>query len=216
VTVSVIVPAFDAGRFLREALESVFRNACLPLEVIVVDDGSADDTATVAREFPVIVLELPHRGVAAARNAGWARSSGQLIAWLDADDRWPDGKLERQIAVLAANAAVDVVYGKVREFAQDDQVAHWVRPAALARLPGSMLIRREAFARVGAFDEQLAVGEFMDWLVRAREWDLCEAMLDDVCLERRLHGRNLGIVARERRGDYLRVARRALASKLER
>lgn len=215
-TVSVILPALDAGKFLREALESVFRNACLPLEVIVVDDGSADDTPAVARQFPVTLLELPHRGVAAARNAGWARSSGQLIAWLDADDRWPDGKLEKQVAVLAANATVDVVYGKVREFAQDDHVARWVRPAALARLPGSMLIRREAFARVGGFDEQLIVGEFMDWLVRARDCGLCEAMLDDVCLERRLHGRNLGIVARERRGDYLRVARRALSSKRER
>jgi glycosyltransferase involved in cell wall biosynthesis len=215
VTVSVIVPAFDAGAFLTEALESVFRNACLPLEVIVVDDGSSDDTAAIARQFPVILLERPHQGVAAARNAGWRRSSGRLIAWLDADDRWPDGRLAKQAALLEANAAIDVVYGRVREFADDEQVARRVRPVAPARLPGSMLIRREAFARVGAFDEQLAVGEFMDWLVRARDCRLREAMLEDVCLDRRLHGRNLGIVAREPRGDYLRVARRALAGKRE-
>lgn len=215
--VSVVVPAHDAQRFLAEALASIWRNACVPLEVIVVDDGSNDDTVRVAQAFPVVCLRQEHRGVASARNRGWSMASGELLAWLDADDRWPDGRLERQLHELV-DPNVDVVYGRVRQFScRGSQVGagtplaaeREAAPAATARLPGTMLIRRAIFASVGGFDESLRVGEFMDWLVRAKARGVREKSIDAVCLERRLHDDNLGRSIPDR-SDYLRVARRSL------
>lgn len=208
--IGVVVPAYNAEAFLGDALRSIFQNACAPLEVIVIDDGSTDRTLEVASEFPVEVLRTAHAGVAAARNAGWKRVTGELLAWLDADDRWPKGRLQRQLGALISDATADVVYGHVQELMHDAGGEVPLGPPTPGRLPGSMLIWRERFAEVGGFDESLHVGEFMDWLVRSRAHGLRELMLPDVCLERRIHGQNLGVRARDRRGDYLRVAHRSL------
>ena len=209
--VSVVIPAYNAERFLGEALASVLRSDFAPLQVIVVDDGSTDRTADVVRGLPVTYLNPAHGGVAAARNVGWRAAEGELLTWLDADDRWPVGRLQRQLAALADAPHADVVYGHVQQFRSDEQGDTLLGPARPARMPGNMLIRREAFLRIGGFDEELRVGEFMDWLVRAQRQPLRELMLDCVCLERRIHDHNLGIIARDRRGDYLRVARRSLS-----
>ncbi len=209
--VSVIVPARNAEAFLAEALASVFVNAVVPLEVIVVDDGSIDRTFEVAGNFPAIVLQQPPRGVAAARNTGIARATGDFIAWLDADDRWPPGRLAPALDLFAARPEVDVVYGLVREFDDRGSGGEGARRTQPGRLPGSMVIRGESLRAVGGFDEQLDVAEFMDWLVRAKRLGLREAQLDIVCVERRLHCGNLGLVARDRRSDYLRVVVRSLA-----
>jgi len=208
--ISVVVPARNAELFLAEALASIFGNACAPLEVIVIDDGSTDNTIAVASRFPVSCHSQPARGVSAARNAGWQSASGELLAWLDADDRWTPGRLERQLQALD-EPGVDVVYGHVRQFAGGEGSARdvWLGPPLPGRVPGSMLIRRELFAAVGGFDEGLRAGEFMDWLVRAQARGLREKMLEEVCLERRIHERNLGRALPDRR-DYLQVARRSL------
>jgi glycosyltransferase involved in cell wall biosynthesis len=211
--ISVVLPAYNAERFLAEALGSVFANQAMPLQVIVTDDGSTDATAAVAAKFPVTCLRSTHRGVAAARNLGWSHATGEFLAWLDADDRWPAGRLNRQLEVLLAETSTDVVYGRVQQFTNDERGEALLGAPRPARLPGSMLIRRAAFERVGGFDESLRVGEFMDWLVRSKRATLKESMIETVCLERRIHRENLGIVAREHRGDYLRVAARSLRSR---
>lgn len=209
--ISVVVPVHNGRAFLRQALESIFREADRALEVIVVDDGSTDGSADIAAEFSVRCVRSAHRGVASARNLGLAAATGSLLGWLDADDRWAMGRLEKQTRALQANPTLDVVYGRVQQFTTIDGVDQMLGPPRVGRLPGSMLISREAFLRVGRFDESLRIGEFMDWLVRARGQGLQEAMLDDVCLQRRIHGQNLGISGRAHLGDYLRVAQRSLA-----
>lgn len=213
-SVGVVVPAYNAERLLADALRSIFRNACVPLEVVVVDDGSTDRTLEVASAFPVRLVHIAHGGVAAARNAGWSLVESEHLAWLDADDLWPDGRLERQLRILTGDPAIDVVYGRVQERQlHQDGTEGPLGPARVGHLPGCMLIRRKSFASVGGFDETLSVGEFMDWLVRSRAHQLREAMLDDTCLVRRIHGQNLGIVGRDHRRDYLRVAQRSLKAR---
>lgn len=208
--ISVVVPAHNARAFLREALQSVFRSTCA-LEVIVLDDGSTDGTAEIANEFPTRCLRSEHRGVAAARNAGLAAATGEFLAWLDADDRWTLGHLEKKLSALSVDPGLDVVYGHVQQFVSGPAGEQTFGPPIPGRLPGAMLIRRSAFLRVGGFDETLRIGEFMDWLVRARRAGLHELILDDVCLERRIHGHNLGIAGRAHLSDYLRVAHRSLS-----
>src|SRR6476469_10004419 len=97
--VSVVIPAYNAERFLGEAIESVLAQGYAHFELIVVDDGSSDRTAEVARSFGdrVRTIEQENSGVSAARNAGTRAAGGELLAFLDADDRWSPGWLERMV-----------------------------------------------------------------------------------------------------------------------
>src|SRR5262245_57535681 len=97
--VSVIIPAYNAGRTISAALQSVFAQTFRDFEVIVVDDGSTDDTAARVAEWSKAIhyVRQRNRGPAHARNEGVARAKGRLIAFLDADDIWFPRKLQRQV-----------------------------------------------------------------------------------------------------------------------
>ena len=101
--VSVITPVHNGARFLAEAVESVERQGYEPLEIIVVDDGSTDDTPRVIAELGdrVLALRQENAGPAAARNRAIAAARGDVLAFCDADDTWPEGKLDAQLARLA-------------------------------------------------------------------------------------------------------------------
>jgi glycosyltransferase involved in cell wall biosynthesis len=100
-TVSVIIPAYNAEAFLARAIRSVEAQSFRNFEVVVVDDGSTDGTAEVARGFDSVrCIGQPHLGPAAARNRGLAEAGGDLVAFLDADDEWLPEKLERQLAFM--------------------------------------------------------------------------------------------------------------------
>ena len=112
VSVSTVVPTFDRAVLLRSALESAVPQCERGDEIIVVDDGSTDDTEAVVRSFgpPVVYLRAHHRGAGAARNAGVSAASGDLVAFLDSDDEWMPGKLALQRAVMAAFPEVLYVF----------------------------------------------------------------------------------------------------------
>lgn len=215
--ISVVIPAYNRERYLGEAIESVLAQGHPKTEVIVADDGSTDGTAAVAAGFAeVACVRLPHRGAAAARNAGVAAARGEFLAFLDSDDLWAPGKLARQVAVLDAFPGVDLVFGLMdqfvspeltREAAEDLTPATGPQPGYVA---GSMLARRAAFAGVGVFDESLRVGEFVDWLARANERGVRSEVVQEVLLHRRLHDGNLGRGDRSLRLDYVRVVRARL------
>jgi glycosyltransferase involved in cell wall biosynthesis len=216
--VSVVIPAFDAERYLREAIESVLAQTLAPAEVVVVDDGSADATAEVAAAFgpPVRCLRRDRAGVGAALNAGIHATRGELLAFLDADDYWLREKLELQVRALSVNPQLDFVLGHVSEFRSPDLSA--ADGARLAPRPesmpapskGTMLIRREAFIRVGPFATDWTLGEFVDWYARAVDAGLEGEMLPDVVMMRRLHRANSGIRDGGSRTDYVRVVRTIL------
>ena len=117
--VSVIVPTFNYGRYLNEAVESILAQGARDLEVIVVDDGSTDDTAAVLARITdhrVRAVRKQNGGVAAARNAGLDLARGRFVAFLDADDRWKPDKLERQLALLDSEPEVDIVFSDLSRF----------------------------------------------------------------------------------------------------
>ena len=201
--VSVVIPAYNAEAHIGEAIESVLAQTRPAAEVIVVDDGSGDGTATIAGSFDEVeVLTQPNRGPSAARNAGVARSSGELLAFLDADDLMTPNRLELQSAHLRSNPETDIVFGgqEVRVEEATD-VPYWVEGSALpAREIGpaeieriyhmSMLIRRRAWDLVGPFDEAMRMAEDLDWTLRASELGVPMAILDDVVTVRRVHTAN--------------------------
>jgi len=216
--VTAIVPAYNAERYLADALDSVFAQGHSPLEVIVVDDGSTDATAAVAERWSpsVEVRRQANGGTGAARNRGLAGARGDYVAFLDADDMWTEGKLAAQLERLAADPSLDLVFGHIRNFVSPD-----LSPAQAARLfcppepqPGysaaCMLARRSAFERVGPFREDVDLGEFIDWMARAREQGVRDALLPETVLLRRLHGSNTGIRQRDSRSDFALVVKQAL------
>lgn len=206
--VSVVIPAFNAERYLTEAVQSVLEQGISDIEVLVVDDGSTDGTAALADEVgpPVTVVRQANGGIGSARNAAIARATGIYLAFLDADDVWPVGSLAVRLAALAAKPEADGVFGSVQEFRDggDDL------PVQSGALAGTLLIRRAKFEAVGRFNEDLSIGEFIDWMARAIEAGLVFASIPDVVLRRRLHSTNTGIVRREARVEYTRVLRAAL------
>jgi glycosyltransferase involved in cell wall biosynthesis len=208
---SVVIPAYNAGAYLEEAIRSVLEQEYRPLEVIVVDDGSADRTAEVARSFgpPVRVLVQPHTGAGAARNAGAAVARGAWLAFLDADDLWMPHVLARLANLLAGDPQLDMVYGQVVEF-REIGGAVVEKPPATGLLAGATLLRKSLFDRVGWFGVGLRLGEFIDWCARARELGAKTASLPEPVLRRRIHGENTGVRERGARSDYARVAHAAL------
>lgn len=132
--VSVIVPAHNAGATVDAALESVFWQGYEALEVIVVDDGSTDDTLARLQRWGdrITVLQQRKQGPAAARNLAWRHAKGELIAFIDADDVWLPGKLLAQVAYLQAHPDVDVVFGRFDRWAPADGSNSWPQPPTAA------------------------------------------------------------------------------------
>jgi glycosyltransferase involved in cell wall biosynthesis len=218
VLLSVVIPAYNAAACLEEALRSVWEQDYRPLEVIVVDDGSTDRTAELARLFrpPVTVLVQPNAGAGAARNRGAAQAQGGLLAFLDADDLWTPHALTHLAGVLAADPGIDLACGRVIEFRRTTSGQVVERPPVAGILGGATLIRKSAFDRVGGFRTDLRVGEFIDWSARARELGLSTAVLPEPVLRRRIHAENTGVRQRHARADYATVVRDALKRRRER
>lgn len=217
-SVTVVIPAYNAERYLAAAIGSVLAQGYAPIELLVIDDGSTDRTAAVAAGFSGAVRyeRIPHSGAGAARNRGVAIAGGELLAFLDADDVWTPDKLARQVRTLETEPELEAVFGHVRQFRSPDLSAEEAARIRISAevlpgyVPGTMLIRRTAFVRVGYFETVWRVGEFVSWHSRASECRLRTAMLPDVLMHRRLHAGNLGRRERQARSEYLRLLKATL------
>lgn len=165
--ISVIIPVYNSAAFLADAIASVRAQAYRPIELIVVDDGSTDQTAQVVQALGADLRYhyQPNQGPAAARNQGLALAQGELIAFLDADDLWPADKLAQQAACLMADEQVQVVWGNTQMCSYPADAAPLLAPSR-APLLGSLLCRRAVFQQVGGFEPTLRLGEDIDWLRR--------------------------------------------------
>lgn len=178
-TIAVVIPTYNRAVALRRALESVVAQTRPPDEVIVVDDGSGDDTARmVATTYPQVhLVRQENRGVSAARNAGIAKATGKWVALLDSDDEWRPRKLERQLAALAKNPGHRICHTDEIWIRRGRRVNPRVRHAKAggyiftrclplcAISPSAAMIERSLLGEVGGFDETLPVCEDYDlWL----------------------------------------------------
>jgi glycosyltransferase involved in cell wall biosynthesis len=216
--ISAIVPCYNAARYLEEALRSACDQQPRPIEVIVVDDGSTDESLAIAGRLgpPVMCVHQDHRGISHARNRGLEIARGDVIAFLDADDVWTASSLAARAQVLDSDPSVDCVTGLVQQFISpelpDEVRARLVCPeeASAARVAGSMLIRRRAFDRIGVFDPTFQVGETIDWVARADAGGVVMRTIDTIVLRRRLHDDNTGVRNAHLRPEYLRVLKASL------
>lgn len=205
----MIVPAFNAGSLLAEALDSIAAQTVAVSEVLVVDDGSHDACPGVDKDrgMPVRLIHQPHRGAAAARNAGVMLASQPLLAFLDADDIWHPEKLERQLAALTRFQGQAMVFGHCVEFSDPD--GHYpIRTATLQALSFSaLLISRSTFLHVGPLREDLAIGELAEWLDRAKELGVYSHTVGDTVFRRRVHAGNTTRLHGGARAAYLQLIR---------
>ena len=181
-SVSVVIPTYNYGRFIVDAINSVLHQTRLPSEIIVIDDGSTDETATLVGAFGdrVRYIRQDNAGVCAARNRGVNESTSELIAFLDADDTWEPTNLEKQLTRFEADEEIGLVHCAMREFANEtgetirlhmdggeegvaDNLLLWEGPMIVGP-GGAVTVSRKAFDHVGGFDTRMKVGE---------DWDFC-------------------------------------------
>jgi len=209
---SVIVPVYNGERFLGEALSSVCSQCVIPMEIVVVDDGSTDGTAKIARDFDLVrYVPQENGGPAAARNRGVENARGDLLAFLDHDDLWTPVKLGLQLRRLKENPELEMVTGHVQCLRLSDS-GGWERHGLPRSMPlfGAILVRRTAFERVGPLDEKLRCTEDLDWFIRAREVAVRTAAIEETVLFYRLHGDNATRGWSTEQAGYVRAVKKLL------
>jgi glycosyltransferase involved in cell wall biosynthesis len=198
--VSCVIPAYNAERFLADAIESILAQTHALFEVIVVDDGSTDGTAGIAGRYRdrVRCVTQANAGLAAARNAGVGAASGDFVAFLDADDLWLPEKLARQLGRFADRHDLDLSVTAFQNFwmpevADDEARYRGYRLAQpyLGYVVPTLVARRDAFDRFGPFDPALRFSPGAPWFVQALGRGAVLDMLPEVLMRRRLHQANL-------------------------
>lgn len=216
-SVSVIIPLYNARRYIGAAIQSVLAQTFAATEIIVVDDGSTDGGDAIVREYAQVrCVSQANGGIGAARNEGARLASSDYFAFLDADDLWEPNKLEVQMTAFRRAPELDMVFGHVQEFLSldSDNTGQPGRRGLAQPVPGvipsALLVRRDAFHRAGWFDTQWRQGEFASWYARAIESRLQRVILPDLVAWRRIHGENNGIVGRTWKNDYVRILKASL------
>jgi len=217
--VSVIIPVYNGATYLREALESVFAQTYRPFEVIVVDDGSADDSGVIAQSFhDVRYIHQANQGVAAARNHGIENARGAFLAFLDQDDLWTPEKLKLQIAYLLDHPELGYTLTHQRFFMDPGAtLPAWFRKELFASahpgwILGTLVIRRTAFEKVGNFATGYVAANDSDWFFRAKAAGIPMEVVPELLLMKRIHGSNESGNAK----DVLSELRKVVKSSLDR
>jgi glycosyltransferase involved in cell wall biosynthesis len=203
--VTAIIPVRNGAVFIGEALESVVGQSTPPAEVIVIDDGSEDETESVVRRFSDVIYQRQAAlGQSQARNHGARLATQNFLAFLDADDLWERDKTRLQLTLMAERESLDLVSGQMVQFKMTPGgVRCPVSAAATANLPGLLLMKRETFWRVGPYSSALRVGEPIEWWSRAMDLRLVADSVPAVVLMRRIHESNLGRTSAAPVRDYL-------------
>lgn len=196
--VSAIIPVYNGEAFLADAVETIRQQNYQPLEIIVVDDGSTDNTRRIAEGLKgdLHYVYQPNSGLPAARNRGLNEAGGDVFAFLDVDDLWSRDKLERQVSLLSHASSADIVIGHTQIMMLTGVVEgryafrKW-RDPVLALSVGSALFRRSVFDTVGRFDETQRYCDDWDWFMRAREYGVSMLVHREVTQFYRRHDRNM-------------------------
>lgn len=222
--VSVVIPTFNYGRYVAEAVESVLAQTYRPVEVIVVDDGSTDDTPSRLLPYAdrIRVIRQTNQGLSAARNAGVRAARGGLVALLDSDDLWHPRRLEIQMRYLAAHPTTGLVasghlsdlgagWPEVTDLDGTGARAVSVRELLIRARFGTcgVLIRRECFDTVGDFDTSLRSAEDRDMWLRIAE-RFAVVKLEAPLWYYRPHDGSMSWAAARMEENELTVLRRAL------
>lgn len=226
--VSVVIPTYNYGHLLSRAVDSVLTQTFRDFEVLVVDDGSTDDTPKVLAGYGerIQAIRQDNAGVSAARNRGIAEARGEFIAFLDADDAWVPDKLEKQVAFLREHPQYDMVYSDISHYVDDRLVHHsYLQERGYTQAASGLIydnilregfifvptvmVRRECLEAVGGFDPGLSCSEDLDLWLRIAERHRIGFLKESLVL-RHDHSRNATKNALQYLSCPIRVLTKAL------
>ena len=196
--VSILIPVYNCAPFIAEAVESLLAQSYQDFEIIVVDDGSTDETAQILRRYPrVQYFSQPHSGISAARNLALNKARGELIAFLDGDDLWKPEKLQMQVSYLDEHPSCQIIFCRYRNFTdipeekltlKEKRLLHTEIPLFLA----GACMRKELFNQYGHFNTQYPYAEDTEWIARLKiaRADISHRLETPLYL-RRVHGKNI-------------------------
>ena len=196
--VSVLVVTYNRAHFLKEALDSIKRQTFKDYEVIVVDDGSTDNTKEIVEKYEgVHYIYQEHGGISKARNTAIKAAKGKWIATLDSDDLWKEEKLQKQVDYVRTHPDCRIVYTAFKNFTDipEDKldvrqrvhletVINWYLPSAM--------IDARLFDEIGTYDENLVCGEDTDWNLRLKFYGIDRGhCIDEALYLHRVHNSNI-------------------------
>jgi glycosyltransferase involved in cell wall biosynthesis len=218
--VSVIIPVYNGERYLASALRSVLAQDYRPIEILVIDDGSDDRSAEIARGWPEVrYFHQKNQGIPVARNTGLEHARGELVAFLDADDIWMPEKLSLQVRHLQDHAELGYVFTWQRIFLDPGvERPSWLKPELLENdsvgyLMSSLLARKTVFTLIGGFDARFILSEDSEWLFRAKDAGIPVGVVPQVLLHKRVHDSNLTRLTGESQPLLLQVVRASVERK---
>jgi len=194
--VSCIIPVYNCDNYVGEAIESVLMQTLPVDEILVVNDGSTDDTVRVLNEFgdKIQVINKVHSGLPETLNMGIENASCDILSFLDSDDLWVPEKNSLQVEFLGGHSETDIVFSMIDEFVSPELDAE-ESAGLVAREPmqgfakACMLARKEVFDRVGDFGK-MQFGDFIEWFTRAKNAGIKYAVIDEILVHRRVHLNN--------------------------
>ncbi len=218
--ISIIITTYNRAHYLGEALESAMQQTYPDTEIIVIDDGSTDNTSQLISTLPkkVRYYYQENSGASAAKNIGLSYADGEYIAFLDSDDRWSHDKLDKQHKILKGDPNIDLVFCHSKQFISPELNADEARglycpdESMPAPVSTALLCKRNTFTKIGDFKADLKVGIEMDWHLRARSMNMNIKILPDVLFERRVHPGNSGYTHSEYRKQHADILKSHLDS----
>ncbi len=208
--ISVVIPVYNCEKYFSEALNSALSQNYRPIEIIVVDDGSTDNSAKIAKSYKekVKYTYQNNSGPAAARNTGIQIATGEFIAFLDADDLWPQNKLTLQLSNFKNDLELEISMGRIK-YVEIDEVRKKRSVPLLDTKDsfkyvnlGAGLFKKTVFNKVGAFDEKFIFCEDLDWFLRAYEQEVSIILLDKITMFYRIHSENMTNNKKKKISDY--------------
>jgi GT2 family glycosyltransferase len=198
--VSVMMPTYNNGRYIGQAIESIYAQNYKNIEVIVIDDGSTDNTKEIIKKYQDIkYFYIEHKGISLARNIALEKSKGEYIAFCDSDDYWLPEKLNTQMQYFKDHPDCEIVFTKYENFFEDEKLKTNKRAMHekmmekfLKQYLPSSIIKKELFEKYGNFDENFSGVEDTEFLYRLLKKGVSIShIIPEVFYIRRIHGQNV-------------------------
>lgn len=217
--ISVIIPVYNGEKFIASALDSVIKQDYPDIEIIVVNDGSTDDSEAIIKSYTVTYIKQENMGVAAARNNGIDIAKGDFFAFIDQDDIWSPNKLRLQIDLLKAHQELGYVLSKqILHLEKGFKKPNWLKEEQLDQpiigyLPSTLMVRKELFNKIGLFDNTFKLGSDSEWFFRANEKNIKMKIMSDVLVHRLIHDSNHSHLVGNSHIELLKMVRQSILRK---